>query len=139
MTLDARAWLTLVVVAGIMGVLLFVTAGTTRYWQAWGYVSIFLGASMLATLYLMRHDRALLARRMRGGPMFEKEGAQRIVMVFTSLGSAALTPFLLWRLLDEERVLTQELPGYAEYRGGSAVAWWRGYVGQRGDLRKRRS
>jgi len=29
---------------------------------------------------------------------------------------AAMMPFLLWRLLDEERILTRDLPGYAEYR-----------------------
>jgi protein-S-isoprenylcysteine O-methyltransferase Ste14 len=32
------------------------------------------------------------------------------------LAFAAMTPFLLWRLLDEERILTRDLPGYAEYR-----------------------
>ena len=32
------------------------------------------------------------------------------------LGLGAMMPFLLWRLLDEERLLTKELPGYAEYR-----------------------
>jgi protein-S-isoprenylcysteine O-methyltransferase Ste14 len=211
-TLDARAWLALAILAGVMCALLFGTAGTTRYWQAWVYVSIFVGASVLTTLYLIKNDRALLARRMRGGPMFEKEGTQRIIMVFTSLGFsallvvpaldhrfgwstvsvgavvlgdilvaigfyfiflvyrentftaatievatgqkviatgpyavvrhpmyasgslymfgtplalgsywgflalAAMMPFLLWRLLDEERILTRDLPGYAEYR-----------------------
>jgi protein-S-isoprenylcysteine O-methyltransferase Ste14 len=29
---------------------------------------------------------------------------------------AAMLPFLLWRLLDEERILTRDLPGYADYR-----------------------
>jgi protein-S-isoprenylcysteine O-methyltransferase Ste14 len=212
MTLNARAWLALAIIAAVMCALLFAAAGTARYWQAWGYVSIFLGASVLTTLYLMKKDPALLARRMRGGPMFEKEGTQRIIMVFTSLGFiallvvpaldhrfgwsavavwavvlgdvlvaigfyliflvyrensftaatievapgqkviatgpyavvrhpmyasgslyvlgtplalgsywgflafAAMTPFLLWRLLDEERILTRDLPGYAEYR-----------------------
>jgi protein-S-isoprenylcysteine O-methyltransferase Ste14 len=212
MTLNARAWLALAIVVGVKCALLFGTAGTTQYWQAWVYVAIFLGASVLTTLYLMRSDRALLARRMRGGPMFEKEGTQRIIMVFTSLGFiallvvpaldhrfgwsdvpvwavvlgdvlvaigfsfifvvyrensftaatvevatgqrviatgpyavvrhpmyasgslymlgtpialgsywgvlalAAMAPFLLWRLLDEERILTRDLPGYAEYR-----------------------
>jgi hypothetical protein len=38
----------------------------------------------------MSNDPALLARRMRGGPMFEKEGTQRAIMVFTSLGFIAL-------------------------------------------------
>jgi protein-S-isoprenylcysteine O-methyltransferase Ste14 len=212
MTLNARAWLALAVVTGVMCALLFGTAGTTRYWQAWVYVSIFLGSSVLTTVYLMKRDPALLARRMRGGPMFEKEGAQRIIMAFTSLGFiallvvpaldhrfgwsavpvwgvvlgdvlvalgfsfiflvyrentftsatievaagqkvistgpyavvrhpmyasgslymigtplalgsywgfvalAAMAPFLLWRLLDEERILTRDLPGYREYR-----------------------
>jgi protein-S-isoprenylcysteine O-methyltransferase Ste14 len=88
--LNTRAWLALVVVAGVMCALLFGAAGTTQYWQAWVYVAIFLGASILTTLYLMKRDPALLARRMRGGPMFEKEGTQRIIMVFISLGFIAV-------------------------------------------------
>ncbi len=32
------------------------------------------------------------------------------------LALAAMAPFLLWRLLDEERILTRDLPGYAGYR-----------------------
>jgi hypothetical protein len=35
-------------------------------------------------------DDALLERRMRGGPMFEKEGTQRIIMMFLPLGFIAL-------------------------------------------------
>jgi Putative protein-S-isoprenylcysteine methyltransferase len=212
MTLNARAWVALAFLAGVLCALLFGTAGTLRYWQAWIYVAIFLGASVLTTLYLMKKDPALLARRMRGGPTFEKEGTQRIIMGFTSLGFIALLvvsaldhrfgwstvplwavalgnvlvaigfyfifvvyrentftgatvevetgqkvvdtgpyavvrhpmyasgslyvfgtplalgsywgfvaiaatmPFLLWRLLDEERILTRDLPGYADYR-----------------------
>jgi len=212
MTLNARAWLALAILAVVMCALLFGTAGTTRYWQAWVYVSIFLAASMLTTLYLMKRDPALLARRMRGGPTFEREGTQRIIMAFTSLGFiallvvpaldhrfrwsavpvwsvvfgdclvaiglyfiflvyrentfaaatiqitpdqkviatgpyavvrhpmyasallylvgtplalgsywgvlalAAMAPFLFWRLLDEERLLARDLPGYAEYQ-----------------------
>jgi ABC-type arginine/histidine transport system permease subunit len=63
--LNARAWLALAVLAVVMGLLLFVPAGTVHYWQAWVYLSIFTGASVLTTLYLMRHDRALLERRLR--------------------------------------------------------------------------
>src|SRR5262249_28802169 len=29
---------------------------------------------------------------------------------------AAMVPFLIWRLLDEERLLSSTLPGYVEYR-----------------------
>ena len=49
MTLEARLWLALAILAGVMCALLFGTAGTTQYWQAWVYVSIFLGASVLTT------------------------------------------------------------------------------------------
>jgi protein-S-isoprenylcysteine O-methyltransferase Ste14 len=42
------------------------------------------------TLYLAKNDPALLKRRLRGGPWAEKERAQRIIMVFTSIGFIAL-------------------------------------------------
>jgi hypothetical protein len=66
--LSARAWLALIVLGVLMGLLLFVPAGTVHYWQAWTYLSIFMTASALTTLYLMRRDPALLERRMSGGP-----------------------------------------------------------------------
>jgi protein-S-isoprenylcysteine O-methyltransferase Ste14 len=211
-SLNARAWLALVVVTLVMCALLFGSAGTIRYWQAWVYVAIFVVASVPTSVYLMKKDPALLARRMRGGPIFEKERTQRIIMTFTSLGFiailvvpgldrrfgwsavpawavvlgdllvaigfllifvvyhantftaatiqvapgqtvistgpyaivrhpmyasgalymfgiplalasywgylalAAMMPFLLWRLVDEERILRRDLPGYADYR-----------------------
>jgi protein-S-isoprenylcysteine O-methyltransferase Ste14 len=88
--LNARAWLALVVVTLVMCALLFGSAGTIRYWQAWVYVTIFVVASVPTSVYLMKKDPALLARRMRGGPMFEKEDTQRIIMTFTSLGFIAI-------------------------------------------------
>jgi protein-S-isoprenylcysteine O-methyltransferase Ste14 len=210
--LTARAWLALTVLAIVMGLLLFVPAGTVRYWQAWVYLSIFMVASVLTTLYLMRKDRALLERRMSGGPTAEKRPAQKFIMLCTSIGFigllvvpaldhrfewstvplglvvagdvlvaigfyfiflvyrentftsatievaenqkvistgpyaivrhpmyasaflyllgtplalgsywgfvpvAAMMPFLIWRLFDEERFLSKNLPGYAEYQ-----------------------
>src|SRR4029453_10294014 len=70
--------------------LLFLPAGTVHYWQAWVYLSIFTGASLLTTLYLLKADPALLARRMSGGPTAEKRTTQKIIMVFTSAGFIAL-------------------------------------------------
>jgi protein-S-isoprenylcysteine O-methyltransferase Ste14 len=196
----------------VMGLLLFLPAGTVHYWQAWVYLSIFSGASVLTTLYLMREDPALLERRMSGGPTAEKRPVQRFIMLCTSIGFiallvvpafdhrfrwsavplggvlagellvaigfyliyrvyrentftsatievtenqtvistgpyaivrhpmyasaslyllgtplalgswwgfvpiAAMLPFLIWRLFDEERFLARNLPGYAEYQ-----------------------
>jgi protein-S-isoprenylcysteine O-methyltransferase Ste14 len=89
-SLRARAWFALVFLAVVMGLVLFEAAGTIRYWQAWIYLLIFFGASILTTVYLMRRDPALLERRMTGGPTAETRPAQKIIMVFTSIGFIAL-------------------------------------------------
>ena len=88
--INTRAWLGLGAVIVVMGLLLFVPAGTIRYWQAWLYLSNFTGASVLTTVYLMRNDPALLERRLRGGPTAEKRTAQRLIMLCTSIGFIAL-------------------------------------------------
>ena len=211
-SLNAKAWFALASLPVVIALLLFVPAGTTHYWQGGLYLSIFFGASLLTTLYLMEKDPALLQRRMSGGPTAEKEATQRVIMVFVSVGFiallvvpaldhrfgwsavplygvvagdilvvvgfcliflvyrvntftsatieiaanqkvistgpyaivrhpmyagallylvgtplalgsywglvplAAMLPFLIWRLLDEERLLARNLPGYPEYQ-----------------------
>jgi protein-S-isoprenylcysteine O-methyltransferase Ste14 len=73
-----------------MGLLLFVPAGTAKYWQAWVYLAIFAAASALITADLARRDPALLERRMRGGPTAEQQPTQRLIMLCTSIGFVAL-------------------------------------------------
>jgi protein-S-isoprenylcysteine O-methyltransferase Ste14 len=214
---NTRASLGLVFLILAMALILFLTAGTIHYWQAWAYLAVFSGASLLITLYLARHDPGLLGRRVRSGPTAEKELAERIIMSFTTIGFvallivpaldyrfgwsgaplpvaiggdllvaagfsliftvyrentfasatieiakdqkvvstgpyaivrhpmyagglslmtgtplalgsywgllafAAMSPFLLWRIFDEERFLARNLPGYTEYR--EKVRW----------------
>jgi protein-S-isoprenylcysteine O-methyltransferase Ste14 len=88
--LNGRAWLSLAVLALVMGLLLFVSAGTIRYWQAWIYLLLFVGMSAAITLDLLRHDPALLERRMKGGPTAERRPVQRLIMLGASLGFVAL-------------------------------------------------
>jgi protein-S-isoprenylcysteine O-methyltransferase Ste14 len=212
MTLYARAWLSLAVLAVIMGLLLFGCAGSLRYWQAWIYLLLFFGLSAAITFDLLRRDPALLERRMKGGPTAEQRPVQRFIMLGASAGFIGLLvvpaldyrfkwstvpptvvvlgdvlfalgfgfiarvyrentytsatieiaegqrvittgpyavvrhpmyasgivyvvgtplalgsywgflalgfmlPFLLWRLVDEERLLARDLPGYADYQ-----------------------
>jgi protein-S-isoprenylcysteine O-methyltransferase Ste14 len=118
MNINARAWLTLAVLALVMGLVLFIPAGSVRYWQGWVYLSIFTGASVLTTLDLMTRDPALLRRRMRGGPAAEKEASQRVIMLFTSLGFIAL---LVVPALDY-RFGWSTLPGYLVLLGNVLVA-----------------
>ncbi|MDR2172911.1 MAG: isoprenylcysteine carboxylmethyltransferase family protein [Burkholderiales bacterium] len=88
--LNTKAWLSLTALPIVMGLLLFVPAWTVHYWQAWVYLSIFTGASILTTLYLMRHDPMLLARRIKAGPTAERQPVQRLIMLCTSIGFTAL-------------------------------------------------
>ncbi|HKF41660.1 MAG TPA: isoprenylcysteine carboxylmethyltransferase family protein [Thermoanaerobaculia bacterium] len=88
--LERRAWAALLLTVAVMGLLVFLPAGTARYWQAWVFLSIFLAASTVITLDVARRDPALLERRMKGGPLAEKGRAQRIVMALASAGFAAL-------------------------------------------------
>ena len=90
MNLRARACLALAALAVVIGLLLFVPAGSLHYWQAWTYLAIFMAASVLTTLDLMKRDPALLERRMSGGPFAEKEPTQRLIMLCASIGFAAL-------------------------------------------------
>src|SRR5262245_12107112 len=88
--LHLRAWLGLVVLAIVMGLLLFVPAGTIGYRQAWVFLAVFFGTSLLITIYLMKKRPALLERRLRGGPTAEKENTQKVIMFFTSIGFIAV-------------------------------------------------
>ena len=89
-SLNAQAWLSIVALAVVMGSLLFIPAWTIYYWQAWLYISIFTGASILTMLYLMKKDPALLKRRMSGGPTAEKERTQKLIMLCLPIGFIAL-------------------------------------------------
>jgi protein-S-isoprenylcysteine O-methyltransferase Ste14 len=210
--LFVRACLSLIALLGVMGFLLFGSTGTIHYWQGWVYLSIFACASLITTIYLALTDRALLERRMQGGPIAESRPAQKVIMLVVSIGFiglliapalahrfqrsqaplavvvlgdvlvatgflliglvyrentftsatieiaqnqtvistgpyaivrhpmyasaslyllgtplalgsywgllplAAITPFLVWRIFDEERLLAEELKGYREYQ-----------------------
>src|SRR5215475_12736071 len=89
-TRNTEAWFGLFFLAVVMGLLLFVPAGTVHYWHAWSYLLIFFGASLLITLYLMKTDPALLERRLRAGPTAEKEKTQRLIMLFATIAFIAL-------------------------------------------------
>ena len=73
-----------------MAVLLFGGAGTVDWWQAWLFLAVYFGASLGISLYLVRKDPALLARRMRGGPWAEKRPAQQLIMLIACVGFIGL-------------------------------------------------
>ncbi len=78
----------------ILGVIFFGTAGTLRYWEAWGYMAITLIPMALAVGYLIRTDPALLERRMRAREQRETQS------VLQKLGAVVWLALLLIPGLD---------------------------------------
>jgi protein-S-isoprenylcysteine O-methyltransferase Ste14 len=74
----------------VLALALFLPAGSLRFWQAWVYLADFAGCTILITAYLMRNDRELLARRVRGGPTAETQKSQQIIQGLASLFFIAL-------------------------------------------------
>lgn len=68
----------------------FLAAGTINYWEAWLFIAVFSICTTITTLYLLKHDRALLERRIKAGPTAEKRPAQRIIMLFISISFFSL-------------------------------------------------
>jgi protein-S-isoprenylcysteine O-methyltransferase Ste14 len=89
-SLTAKAFRTLLLLMVAIAALLFIAAGTLDYWQAWIFLLVYFALSVAITLYLVKKDPELLARRMRGGPFAEKQTAQKIIMSFASVGFIAL-------------------------------------------------
>jgi protein-S-isoprenylcysteine O-methyltransferase Ste14 len=88
--LNVRALRQSVILLVLMGVTLFVPAGTFAYWQAWVFLAVFTGASAVITVYLAIHAPDLLERRMQVGPAAETERTQKIAVSIAFAGFVVL-------------------------------------------------
>ena len=88
--LARKAFAGLVGVFLVTAVLLFGIAWTFDWWQAWLFLAVYFGCSIALTLFMYAKDKALLERRMRGGPLAEKEPTQRLIMSIASVGFMGL-------------------------------------------------
>jgi protein-S-isoprenylcysteine O-methyltransferase Ste14 len=76
--------------AAFLALLLFLPAWTLRYWQAWIYLAVFLGSSLLISIDLWFRDRRLLERRLKAGPGAEGRKGQNWIQILASFCFAAL-------------------------------------------------
>lgn len=83
----------------------FLPAGTFSYWQGWIYIILLATLTFLLIIYLLRHDPALVERRMR---MKEKRTEQKLILKFSILFFT----------------LTFLLPGFDRRWGWSKVPVW---------------
>ncbi len=83
-----KAWFGLVITSVLIGLALFLSAGTTNYWQAWVYLGVGAVSSVLLTLYIIK-DPMLLESRTKGGPTAEERPIQKIIVLFMGLTGIA--------------------------------------------------
>lgn len=91
MTLNAQKALagmlrSLLVIAAIF----FIPAWSLRFWEGWIYLAIMGAASATIVLYLAKYDDALIGRRLKAGPVAEKEKSQKIIQTLTAAAGVIL-------------------------------------------------
>jgi protein-S-isoprenylcysteine O-methyltransferase Ste14 len=79
MSLKSRLALRLLIGMVVIGALLFIPAGSFRFWQGWVYILIMYVPGLLALAYFYKHDPQLIERRMQ---FKERVREQKRIMVF---------------------------------------------------------
>jgi protein-S-isoprenylcysteine O-methyltransferase Ste14 len=113
----AKMWLMLVIGVVAIGLALFLSAGTIRYWQAWIYLAVGALTSVLLTLYVMK-DPLLLERRTKAGPSAEQRPVQKLI--FTCLAVVWIGMFVVPGL--DHRYSWSSVPSWISIGGNLLVA-----------------
>lgn len=87
----ARIWLSLIIRMSLFTIAIIWPAGTWRWWEAWVLVSIWTGYAIVMTHYLLRHDPALLAERLRLLPFHkEQKNWDKVIMLLFFVAGVAI-------------------------------------------------
>jgi len=68
----------------IIGLMLFLLAGTIHYWQAWVYLAVGFASMIPYVLYVVNNP-ILLENRTKGGPLSEQRPIQKIITLIGGL------------------------------------------------------
>lgn len=81
-----KAWGGLLYVIVAIAAMIFLSAWTFHYWQAWTFLALFMISISAIFVYLAKHDSKLLARRVKTS---EKEQSQKIIRLLVNLAFSA--------------------------------------------------
>jgi protein-S-isoprenylcysteine O-methyltransferase Ste14 len=98
MSPKAKLWLWLISGTVVIALALFLSAGTTSYWQAWVYLGVSAASSVPLTLYITK-DPVLLENRTKAGPTAEERPLQKIIVACITIPyiAAFIVPGLDYR------------------------------------------
>lgn len=92
---------------------IFLPAWTLHYWRGWVCLGAFFVPACAISVWVARHDPALLERRLKAGPKAEQQRGQKIVQTMTSV--VFLADFVV--------------PAFDHRLGWSVVPLWASAVG----------
>jgi len=73
----------------VLGLMLFLAAGTFNYWQAWVFLVVAALSTSIPSIYLRRTNPVALERRTRAGPTAETRMVQKVIITGWYLSLAA--------------------------------------------------
>jgi protein-S-isoprenylcysteine O-methyltransferase Ste14 len=88
--LATRAWRASVLFLVALWLLIMLPAGTLTYWHGWLLWLHLSFWTVFATSHLLKHDAALVERRLRAGPAAESEPAQKRLQLLISVALCAM-------------------------------------------------
>ena len=118
MKLGIRAVTTAVVGLIVLGIIIFLPAGTLAYWQGWAFIAVFAVSTNVIGVYLALKDPALLERRMKAGPGAETRPLQKALITLAFVGMVGL---LIFSVLDH-RFGWSSAPAWLSVLGNVLVA-----------------
>lgn len=106
-----------------MGAMLFIPAGTFKFWQGWAYLMIWFVPGVPAFIYFYKHDPKVVERRLQ---LKEKMREQKLIMRFVYLiyFAAFLLPGLGYRFGWSHVPLWLTIASLAIVFGGYLMALW---------------
>jgi protein-S-isoprenylcysteine O-methyltransferase Ste14 len=106
------------IVVVVIGLLLFIPAGTMDWPQAWAFLAVFSGCGLTSGYWLLKTNPELLAERMKSPLRDNQKPRDRAV---TAVLYAALCVWLVLMALDARRFGWSSVPTWAEPIGGVLV------------------
>lgn len=110
----------------VLPAFIFIPAWTLQYWQAWICLLVFFVSVAGITLYLMKANPALLARRIKAGAKAETEKTQKVIQLFAAILFLAIfvVPALDHRFQWSRVPLSFEIAGDVLIPAGFAIVLW---------------
>ena len=98
MSPKTKLWLWTITATVLLGLALFLSAGTVNYWQAWVYLGVGAASTVPLTLHITK-DPILLESRTKAGPIAEQRPLQKIIVACIAIPyiAAFIVPGLDYR------------------------------------------